>query len=114
RGPARGLTAYAQNSLQFSARNHVEAGPLASHQPQNRQHRIGFDRITERVRNGMKSATEGVHTRADHRRGINVQRSSVAFGKACQRNALAVKFVAEEIRGARSRSRAAIAKGGWA
>jgi hypothetical protein len=62
----------------------------------------------------MKSATEGIHARADHGRGINVQRSSVALGKGFEGYALAVKFVAGEIRGARSRSRALIAKRGWA
>jgi hypothetical protein len=34
----------------------------------------------------MKSASESVETRADHRRGINVERSSVARGEPFQRH----------------------------
>jgi hypothetical protein len=47
----------------------------------------------------MKSATEGVHTRADHRRGINLQRSSLSRGQAFERHGLAV-----ELRGAIART----------
>jgi len=75
----------------------------------------------------MKSATEGVHARADHGGGINVQRSSVARGKAFQRYGFAIEFgstIAPDSGASRpgwtgpspvtTRELAVVAKGGWA
>ncbi len=55
--------------------------PSPATKPQNRQRRIGFDRIAQCVRNGMKRPGECIQSSPDHRCGIHIQWSSMSRRK---------------------------------
>src|SRR5690348_1308171 len=83
----------AKHTLQFAARDHVEAAIEPCQQPENAEIRVGLHRIADRVLNAPKGSVKSRNAFANRFRGIDVQRSAEALGQLRQGDSLTVEYI---------------------
>ena len=80
----------AQRDVDLAARIGVDARAEAAQQADDRQRRVGLERVMERVRVARERLVDGAVTRGDRGAAVDVERRAVGGRELGQRHAVAV------------------------
>ena len=91
---AHGLGRGGQHALQFAAGDDVKARAALGQQLQNRQRRVGLDRVADQMIAARKRLLKEPQPLDDLVGGVDIERRAVALGQRFQRNFAAVQSAA--------------------